>query len=189
MSGSTGTMAAALGANSLVFAMGAIADDLTRISQPVKRGPVEIEGIQVTFTAIVAATTPITAGRALKLYKGSNASQAMPTGGANVTPIPKRTLDQSFDTGIQGGVALVSTTAGLTAGTFTRGSVPLGTIDLSGLGAAGSRYVWEFFEKRNGSPLWLDPGEILVISNPQAMDAALTWQLTVNVDYRVRDVV
>ena len=59
----------------------------------------------------------------------------------------------------------------------------------TGLGAAGSRAVFEFYEKRNGYPLWLDPGEILVISNPAAIDAALTWQLTVNVDYRQRDTV
>lgn len=187
LSGSTGTMAAALAANSVVFAMGAIADT-ARISQPIQRAPVEIEAMRVTFTAIVAATTPVTAGRFLRLFKGSDNAQVLPTGGADITPIPKRTKDQTADTGLQAGVARIATTAALTTTGFTRGSVPLATMDLTGLGAAGSRFQFEFFfEKRQGSPLWLDPGEILVISNPSQIDAALTWQLTVDVDYRSRD--
>ena len=186
LTGTTGTMAAALAANSVVFAMGAVADPATGVSQTVKRAPVEIEALRCTFTAIVAATTPVTAGRLLQLFKGSNNAQAMPTGGTALTPRPKRTLDQTQDTGLQG--ARIATTAGLTVGTFTRDTVPLATMDLTGLGAAGSRFQFEFFfEKRQGSPLWLDPGEILVISNPAQIDAALTWQLTVDVDYRSRD--
>lgn len=188
LTGSTGTMAASLGANSLVFAMGAIANASPTNTNAPRRGGIEIEGIQLVFTAIVASATPVAAGRSLRLFRGSDNAQAMPTGGSAITPLPKRTQDQTADTGLQGGGALISTTAGLTAGTFTRGSVPLGTMDLVGAGAIGNRIVHEFYEIRNGSPLWLDPGEILVISNPAAFDALLTWQLTVNVDYRSRDV-
>src|ERR1051325_1691444 len=174
LTGTTGTMAAALAANSVVFAMGAVADPATGVSQTVKRAPVEIEALRCTFTAIVAATTPVTAGRLLQLFKGSHNAQAMPTGGTALTPRPKRTLDQTQDTGLPG--ARIATTAGLTVGTFTRDTGPLATMDLTGLGAAGSRFQFEFFfEKRQGSPLWLDPGEILVISNPAQIDAALTW--------------
>lgn len=187
LTGSTGTMAASLAANSLVFAMGAVASDAARVSQAVQRAPLEIEGVQVVFTAIVASAAPFAVGRALRLFKASDNAQAMPSGGTALTPLPKRTKDQSADTGLLGGTALIAATAGLTAGAFTRGTVPLATIDLAGVGAAGSRLVYEFLEKRNGSPMWLDPGEILVISNPAAFDALLTWQLTVNVDYRTRD--
>lgn len=187
LTGSTGTMAASLAANSLVFAMGAIANDATKPNQP-KRAPLEIEGIQLVFTAIVASATPVGAGRFLRLFKASDSAQTMPTGGSSLAPLPKRTLDQTADTGLQGGAALIATTAGLTAGTFTRGTVPLATMDLVGAGAAASRIVIELYEQRNGAPIWLDPGEILVISNPAAFDALLTWQLTVNVDYRSRDI-
>lgn len=180
-------MAAALAQDAIVFAMGAVANPAAGVSQTVVRGPLEIEGIQITFTAIIAATTAVLAGRRLQLFKASNAAQTMPAGGTALTPLPKRTNDQGVDTGLAGGVARIATTAGLTVVGFTRGTVPLATFDLTGLGAAGSRAVFEFYEKRNGWPLWLDPGEILVISNPVTIDAALTWQLTVNVDYRQRD--
>lgn len=187
LTGSTGTMAASLGANSIVFAMGSVASDFTPISQPVQRAPLEIEGIQVTFTAIVASATPVAAGRFLRLFKADTNARTLPAGGTALTPLPKRTLDQSIDNGLLTGSAQIATTAGLTVTGFTRGTVPLATIDLVGLGAAGGRVVWEFFERRDDASLYLDPGEILVISNPSAFDALLTWQLTVNVDYRSRD--
>jgi hypothetical protein len=138
VTGSTGTMAASLAQDAIVFAMGAIADDATRPNLP-PRAPLEIEGLRLTFTCIVASAAPATAGRALRLFKGSNNTQAMPTGGTALTPLPKRTLDAGSDTGLTGGVARISTTAGLTAGTFTRGTVPLATFDLVGGGAAKDR--------------------------------------------------
>lgn len=181
-------MAASLGANSLVFAMGAVADtSLTVNPNAMRRGPLEIEDLQLIFTAIVASGAPVTAGRALRLFKSSDNAQAMPTGGADLTPLPKRTRDAGGDTGLIGGVARISTTAGLTAGTFTRGTVSLGTMDLCGGGAAGSRIVYELSESLSSASLYLDPGEILVVSNPAAFEATLTWQLTVNIDYRRRD--
>lgn len=185
LSGTTGTMAAALAANSVVFAMQATADSASpNVS---RRAPLEIEGIRLTYTAIVAATTPLTAGRALKLYRGTPdaAGKTMLTGGAAVTAIEKSTGDAGNDSGLAG--ALISTTAGLTAGAFTRGTVPIATFDLLGGGAAGARLVYEYYEQVNGSELWIMPGEILVVSNPQAMDAALTWQLSVDIDYRRRE--
>lgn len=187
ITGSTGTMSASLAANSLVFAIGAVANDLARVSQPILRAPLEIEGIQVVYSGIVASATPVAAGRALRLFKSSDDTQAMPTGGTALTPLPKRTKDQGIDNGLLGGVARIAATTGLTAGTFTRGTVPLATIDLVTQGAIGSRVEYVFDELVNGTPLHLDPGEILVLSNPAAFDALLTWQLTINIDYRVRD--
>ncbi|HEX6022580.1 MAG TPA: hypothetical protein VFZ00_11335 [Solirubrobacter sp.] len=188
LTGSTGIMAAGLAQDSVVFAMGAIADPAVGVSQTLKRAPIEIEGIQLTFTAIAAFGT-VLAGRSLKLYRADTNARTLPTGGANLTPRPKRTLDQTQDNGLQSGVARISTTTGLTTTGFTRDTVPLATYDLSGVFAAGARVPpLELFEKRNGSPIWLDPGEILVISNPVAFDATTpTWQLTVNIDYRSRD--
>jgi hypothetical protein len=188
LTGSTGTMAASLAANSLVFAMGAVAD-VSLATQPnlPRRGPLEIEYFSAIFTAVVSSGAPVTAGRALQLFKSSDNAQAMPTGGAALTALPKRTRDAGADSGLIANAARIATTTGLTAGAFTRGTVPLVTIDVSGLGASGNRLIYEFFEQLNGAPIYLDPGEILVVSNPAALDALLTWQLTVNVDYRRRD--
>lgn len=187
LTGSTGTMAAALAADALVFAMQATPDaSLATSPNAPRRAPLEIQGLRLTFTAIIAATTPLTAGRGMRLFKGTAdaAGQTMPTGGAALTGVAKRTLDAGADAGM---TARISTTATLTAGAFTRAAVALATFDLLGGGSAGARLVFEHYELVNGGSLWLDPGEILVVSNPQAMDAALTWQLTVNVDYRRLD--
>lgn len=185
LTGSTGTMAASLGANSLVFAMGAVADPAIGVSQTLKRAPLEIEGVRLTYTVIVAAAAA--APLSLQLFKSSNNAQAMPTGGSALTALPKRTLDAGSDSGMIGDAARISTTAGLTAGSFTRGSVPLATIDVSASTVVGNRLTFDFLRKWDGESLWLDPGEILVVSNPAAFPATLTWTLTMNVDYRRRD--
>jgi hypothetical protein len=184
LSGSTGTMAAALAANAIVFAMQATGDVAGSVNAP-RRAPIEIEAMRMTFTAIVAATTPVTAGRVLQLFKSSSNASTLPAGGTLLAALAKRGLDAGADSGLVG--ARIATTAGLTVVGFTRGTVPLATLDLTGLGAAGSRLEWNFSEQVNGAAIWLDPGEILVVSNPAAIDAALTWQLSVDVDYRRRD--
>lgn len=43
--------------------------------------------------------------------------------------------------------------------------------------------VWEFAAGAESQPIQLDPGQALLIRNPQAMDAAGTWQLAVAVDW------
>jgi hypothetical protein len=127
----------------------------------------------------------VTAGRALQLFKASDTAQTMPAGGTALTGIPKRLQDQGADSGLVG--AQIAGTAGLTVVGFTRGSVPIATFDLSGGGTSGNRLTFDYFERFNGSPLWIDPGDILCVSNPAAFEAVLTWQLSVNVDYRRRD--
>lgn len=178
-------MAAALAQNSLVFAMGAVADPAIGVSQTLKRSPLEIDAFRMVYTVIVAAAAP--APLSLQLFKSSNNAQAMPTGGTALTALPKRTLDAGGDSGLIADTARIATTAGLTAGGFTRGTVPLGTFDVSASSVAGNRHVFEYLKKWDGEQLWLDPGEILVVSNPAAFPAALTWTLTVNVNYRRRD--
>jgi hypothetical protein len=178
-------MAAALAQNALVFAMGAVADPAIGVSQTLKRSPLEIEGFRMSFTVIAALATPVPIS--LQLFKSSDKAQAMPTGGTALTALPKRTLDAGADSGLIADTARIATTAGLTAGTFTRGTVPLATFDVSQTTPAGARLQFDFFRKWDGGSMWLDPGEILVVSNPAAFPATLTWTLTVNVDYRRRD--
>lgn len=186
LTGSTGTMAASLGANALVFAMQATDDSASAPNLP-RKAPLEIEGFRMVFTAIVASATPAAAGRVLQLFRGTAnaAGKIAPTGGTALTGIAKSTLDAGSDSGLAD--ARIAGTAGLTAGSFTRGTVPIATFDLTGLGTVGGRAEFDLFESVNGAAQYLAPGEILVVSNPAAFDALLTWQLTVNVDYRRRD--
>lgn len=141
----------------------------------------------MTFTALVASASPTAAGRALQMFKSSNAAQTMPAGGTALTAIANRTLDSGADTGLTG--AQIATTAGLTVAGFARGAVPLATLDLVGEGGAGARIERDYFTLVSGSSLYLDPGEILVVSNPNAFDALLTWQLSVDVSYFRRDTI
>lgn len=180
--GSTGTMAAALAANAVVFAMRATANTA---NQNPPRGPIVIDGMRLTFTAIVASGTPVLAGRALGIYKGTDATQALPLSGTLLTPIAKHALDAGADSGLEG--ARIATTAGLTVAGFTRGAAQLGVLDLVGLGAAGARVEKVYSWAAESGHMQLDPGEVLVISNPAIFDAALTWQLTVELDYHRRD--
>ena len=175
-------MAAALAQDSVVLAIKAAAPDTTRPNL-IGPGPLELERILIAFTAIVASGAPIGAGRRLQLFRGTPdaAGKTALTGGTALTGRPKRINDQS-DSGLAD--ARISTTVGLTAGAFTRDTVALATLDLAHAGAAGSRAVLELGREINGESIWLEPGEILVVSNPAAFEAVLTWQLTVNVDYR-----
>lgn len=186
LTGSTGTMAAALAANSVVFAIGATADaSLATSPNAPRRAPLEIEGIRMVYTAIVASAGVLLAGRSLQLFKASDNAQAAPAGGTALTALPKRTLDAGADSGLS--VSRIATTAGLTVVGFTRGTVPIATFDLVAGGSAGTRLVYEFYQDINGCAIRLDPGEFLVVSNPAIFDLLLTWQLTVDVDYRRRD--
>ena len=182
LTGTTGTMAAALGANSVVFAMKASAADTTRPNR-LGPGPLEIERIQLVYCSIVASAGVLLAGRGLQLFRGTDdaAGKTALTGGTALTPRPKRIKDQT-DSGLAD--VRIASTAGLTAGAFTRDTVALATMDLVSGGSAGFRQVFEHGKLANGESVWLEPGEILVVSNPAAFDALLTWQLTVNVDYR-----
>jgi len=186
LTGKTGTMAASLGANSVVFAMGALAADASRpnILPP---GPLKIEAFRMTFSVVLASATPAVVGRCLQLFKATDNAQPMPTGGSSLTARPKRTMDAGANSGMIGDAAVISSTAALTVTGFTRDTVPLVTFDLCAEGGSGARATFDYFEDLDSGPLWLDPGEILVVSNPAAFDAVMTWQLSVNVGYRRRD--
>lgn len=180
LAGITGTMAAGLVQDALVFAMRAAPSPANGPA----RSPLQVDGLYLAFTTAIAFTTAVTLGRRLGIFKGTVAS---PTGGTALVPVPKRTNDAGGDNGLEASPR-IATTLGLTAGAFVRSADALGFLDLSAFGAAGARVekYYPFLDSVDG-PVVLEPGELLVISNPVAMDAAGTWQLLVEAEYRRRD--
>lgn len=174
ISGLTGTIGAALGANSCIFAM-RLDPATTRVAK--------ISRIRVGYTTIVAYTVPITAGRRLALFRGGTAAL---TGGTAYTGMSKKDTASpasQFDTA-EGGDARFATTAALTLGATTFDTNPIRSMTLSHVGAAGAFYddTWEF-DGAHAAPIVLRPGELIGFRNPVAMDAAGTWQLMVSVDW------
>lgn len=171
----TGTIGAALAANSTVFAM--------RLDPGASRRAF-IERLRVEFTTLVAFTTPVTAGRRLSLF-GAQLS-GTPTGGtAIVAPMPKHGVsDTSEFSAANGGDIRISSTGTLTvAGTVNAN--PFREMSLAHVGAAGGyrEALWEFASGAESQPIQLDPGQAILIRNPAAMDAAGTWQMSVAVDW------
>lgn len=170
----TGTIAAALAANSTVFAM--------RVDPGASRRAF-IERVRLEFTTLVAFTTPVTAGRRLALY-GAQLS-GNPTGGTAIaTAMPKHGIaDTSEFSAANGGDMRISATMSLAvAGTVN--ATPFRELTLTHVGAAGAfrDVVWEF-SAHEAQPIQLDPGQAILVRNPVAMDAAGTWQLSVAVDW------
>lgn len=173
----TGTIGAALGVNSSVFAM--------RLDPSAGATyKAYVERIRLQFTTIVAFTTPVTVGRRLALYRGSGAAAS--GGTALATAAKKDTADgnSQFNSG-EGGDMRIATTTGLTVTGITFEAQEIRTMTLVHVGAAGNHYesVWEFGPTDASGPVVLNQGELLAIRNPAAMDAAGTWQLGVNVDW------
>lgn len=170
----TGTMAAALGANSSVFVM--------RLD-PGSANRAFIERVRFQFTTIVAFTTPVTAGRRLGLFRGSGAAAS--GGTAIAVAIAKHSVSATSEfNAANGGDMRISTTAALTVTGITYEAEPLRLVTLTHVGAAGGHYegIWEFHATEN-APIVLEPGQLLALRNPVAMDAAGTWTLNVNVDW------
>lgn len=170
----TGTIGAALAANSAVFAM--------RLD-PGSGVLAFVERIRLQYTTIVAYTTPITAGRRLGLYRGSGAAAS---GGTAIATVHKKdsTSAGSECEAAQGGDIRISTTGALTVTGITWEADPIRTILLVHVGAAGGYYeaVMEFHASEC-APIILQPGQLLGVRNPQAMDAAGTWQLDLSIDW------
>ena len=176
VSGITGTIAAALGANSSVFCM--------RYDPAAGAKILVVDRIKLMFTTIVAFTTPVTAGRRLALFRGNGAASS---GGAQLVCTNAQKSTSYADTELttaNGGDCRIATTGALTVTGITFETDPFRTMTLVHVGAAGA-YVeatWEF-SAHECAPLILQPGQCLAIRNPAAMDAAGTWQLGVNVDW------
>lgn len=167
----TGTMAAALAQDSLIFSIqcGAQAS-----AQAADRLSLWFDRIRLAFTTIVAFTTPITAARRIGLYR---ATLGPPTGGTAMAVVKK---DSNGDATVVTD-ARIATTAGLTANGTVREANPIALMDLVHVGAAGGRqdFLYELAAPFNAEQA-INPGELLVASNPVAMDAAGTWQLSVD---------
>lgn len=172
----TGTIAAALAANATVWAM--------RYDPGAGARLAVIERIRLAFTCIVAFTTPVVAGRRLGLFRGAGAPTA---GGAQMlcTNAQKSTAfaDTEFTTA-NGGDMRIATTGALTVTGITYETEPFRLMTLSHVGSAGAyaERLWEF-HPGECAPMILQPGQLLAVRNPVAMDAAGTWQLEVNVDW------
>lgn len=171
----TGIIAAALVANSPVFAM-----RLDPSSAP-KRA--FIERIRLHFTTIVAFTVPITASRRLAIYRGAGAAT---TGGTAITTVAKKlstSSDSEFEVA-QGGDVRIASTGALGVASITFEANEFATMPLTHVGAAGNflEQVFEF-NASESAQITLEPGQLLAVRNPVAMDAAGTWQLAVRVDW------
>jgi hypothetical protein len=177
----TGTIAAALAANSSLFAM--------RLDAGAGNKDAFIERVRISFTTLVAFTVPLTAGRRLAVYRGSNAGVAMSGGTAITTVAKKHSLspDSEFELA-QGGDIRIATTGALTVGGAIFETNEFATMSLVHVGNAGNfmESVFEF-NASEGSPIVLEPGQILAIRNPVAMDAAGTFQVSVRVDWYEED--
>lgn len=173
IAGVTGTMAAALAANSSVFTM--------RLDPAAGATyKLYVARIRLEWTTIVAFTTPITAGRRLALFRGSAAT---PTGGTSLTAnIAKKDTADGATKVID---ARIATTGALTVTGVTYEAGQHRDMSLVHVGTAGaySERIWEFNASDAGGEIVLNQGELLAIRNPAAMDAAGTWQLGVDVDW------
>jgi len=176
VSATTGTIAAALAANSSIFSMRLDPGAGARLSF--------IERVRLQFTCLTAFTVPITAGRRLELYRA--AASAHPSGGTGIAvPPPKNTnyANSEFSTA-QGGDLRIATTAALTMTGSTFEAAPLRGMSLSHVGAAGAFFEEVFeFSAGESEPIALLPGQLLAVRNPVAMDAAGTFQVTISVDW------
>lgn len=169
----TGSMAAAIAANALVFAM--------RLD-PAATRPIFIDRIRLQWTTLVAFTTPITAGRRIEIVRGSGNAAS---GGVATIPANKNSVEAPSEVSLaQGGDSRISTTAALTVTGITLEAPALRVVPLVHLGNAGAymESIMEFNPSDN-APLVLQPGQLMGIRVGQAMDAAGTWQLGVNVDW------
>lgn len=176
-------MAAALAANSVVFAMRASPSTAT------VPGVEYIERVRVQWTTLVAFTAPIAVGRGLAIAPGTNVA---PTGGTIVAGTPKAGSNggnSQFDAST-GGLTRIATTTALGGMAPDLAAGRLGEMMLTSRGNAGDSltYEWDFTGEdtaplafaQNGTNVSGNPG--FVIYNPQAMDAAGTWEMIVEVD-------
>lgn len=171
----TGTIAAAAAAGAAVFAM--------RLD-PGSTKKAWIESMRLRWTTIVAFTTPITATRSIVITRGSGAATSGGTSIATATKKDSTYGISEFDVA-SGGDIRIATTGALTVTGITWETVNLGEATLIQVGAAGAFYeaVYEFSVRNH--EIELNAGEVLGIRvGPSAMDAAGTWVLGVEVNWR-----
>ena len=171
----TGVIAAAAAAGATVFAM--------RLD-PGSTKKAWVESIRLRWVTTVAFTTPITATRSLVLTRGSGAATS---GGTSIPTATKKDSVYSiseFDLA-SGGDIRVATTGALTVTGITFETVNLAEVPLVHVGAAGAFYevVYEFSVRNHC--VEMNPGELLAVRvGSSAMDAAGTWSLGIEINWR-----
>jgi hypothetical protein len=170
----TGTIVAAAAAGSILFAM--------RLD-PSYTGKAYINSIRLRWTTIAAFTTPVTATRSLVITRGSGAAAG---GGTAIAVNTKKSISypsSQFDAA-EGGDTRIAATGGLTGTGITWETTNLAEDTLIHVGAAGGFY--EVVHQFNiDNEVQLNPGQILGVRvGPAAMDAAGTWVLGVEVNWR-----
>lgn len=172
----TGVVAAALAANASVFAM--------RLDPGAGAKLAFIERIRCQFTTIVAFTVPVTAGRRLALFRGAGAAA---TGGTAIATSARKDTSGGVSSEVDvvnGGDIRIATTAALGVAGITFEAEPIAIATLSHIGAAGSHHEWIWeFAASEAAPIILQPGQLLAIRNPIAMDAGGTFQLSAGVQW------
>ena len=171
----TGTIAAAAAAGAALFAM--------RLD-PGYSGKAWIESIRLRWTTIVAFTTPVTATRSLVITRGSGAAASGGTAIASNTKKDTIYPASQFDAA-EGGDTRISTTGALTVTGITWEATNFAEATLIQVGAAGAfcETVYEFSVRNH--EIELNPGQVLGVRvGPSAMDAAGTWVLGVEVNWR-----
>lgn len=165
----TGTVAAVAAANSTFLAM--------RLN-PSSTLNAYIQRVRLNFTTITAFTVPVTAGRRLSVFRGTGAAAS--TGTALATPVPKlSSAPGSGFAAVNGGDIRYSGAAALVTTGITFESDPFSSVSLVQAGAAGTSVEYLIdFSGAEASPIVLEPGQLLAIRNPIAMDLGGTWQLS-----------
>lgn len=174
LAGSSGTIAAALAANSSVLAL--------RMSPGAGELKAYITRVRLMVSTIVAFTTPVTAGRRLGLYRGAGAAAS---GGTAVADFTQKdgSSPASQCAAAQGGDARIATTGALTVTGITYETQPIVEVPLTHVGAAGAFADFSFEFDMLPHPIVLSAGQLLAVRNPAIFDAAGTWQLTAVVEW------
>lgn len=171
----TGTIAAAAAAGAAVFAM--------RLD-PGYSGKAWVESIRLRWTTLVAFTTPVTQTRSLVITRGSGAAASGGTAIAANTKKDTAYPASQFDTA-EGGDTRIASTGALTVTGITWEATNLAEVTLVHVGAAGAFYevVYEFSVRNH--EIELNAGQVLGVRvGASAMDAAGTWSLGVEVNWR-----
>jgi hypothetical protein len=171
VSGVSGTIAASLAQDSLVLAL--LCDPQSGISAGNHKLGMYFDRLALAFTTIAAFTASVSPGRRLGLYRAAGPAA---TGGSQLAIAKKDAVNAPASVCTS---ALIAAAGALGAADITREATPIGTMDLTHVGVAGARQdcVFELAAPAN-APIVINPGELLVVSNPATFDAGGTWQLT-----------
>ena len=189
--GQSNLIAAGLTADSLVVGIH-ISDDYDAGNLTHYKLPVYLERLELTFTCIGAFTAPITAGRRLEIGMQTNPGSDLTfTGGLDLSVVEKMfgsnsqpaTLPRPIDGADQ---CQIADTGALTPSDSISPSL-IGLLPLMHAGTAGAvvNKTW-VFDAEEATPFALSDRSVLVVRTPvsQAMDAAGTWQLTLEADFQ-----